>query len=118
MLVTENCASKYAVSDVLLYCVRLAIDGLEFLFIGAIPLCSSNICIKVKVKFSHYRPGVAQRVGRGILFHDRGTRMGCVIRSTPQLHFTPRKDPVYILQETGWAPGPVWTGGKYMYITV
>jgi len=32
--------------------------------------------IKVKVNWSHYRPGVAQRVGRGIalLFHDRGTR--------------------------------------------
>ena len=33
---------------------------------------------KVKVKFSRYRPGVAQRGGRGIalLFHDRGTRQG------------------------------------------
>ena len=33
---------------------------------------------KSKVKFSRYRPGVAQRVGRGIalLFHDRGTRRG------------------------------------------
>jgi len=31
-----------------------------------------------KVKCSRYRPGVAQRVGRGIalLFHDRGTRRG------------------------------------------
>jgi len=31
-----------------------------------------------KLMFSHYRPGVAQRVGRGIalLFHDRGTRRG------------------------------------------
>ena len=25
---------------------------------------------------------------------------------------TPRKDPVLIVQEAGWAPGPVWTGGK------
>ena len=33
---------------------------------------------KVKIKFSHYRPSVGQRVGRGIalLFHDRGTRKG------------------------------------------
>jgi hypothetical protein len=32
--------------------------------------------LKVKVKFSRYRHGVAQRVGSGIalLFHDRGTR--------------------------------------------
>ena len=31
-----------------------------------------------KVKWSRYRPGVAQRVGRGIalLFHDRGSRRG------------------------------------------
>ena len=34
--------------------------------------------VLVKVKCSRYRPGVAQRVGRGIalLFHDRGTRRG------------------------------------------
>ena len=25
---------------------------------------------------------------------------------------TPGKDPVPILQEAGWAPGLVWTGGK------
>jgi len=25
---------------------------------------------------------------------------------------TPGKDPVTILQEAGWAPGPVWTDGK------
>jgi len=32
----------------------------------------------VKVQFSRYRPGVAQRMGRGIalLFHNRGTRRG------------------------------------------
>jgi len=24
----------------------------------------------------------------------------------------PGKDPVPIIQEAGWAPGPVWTGGK------
>ena len=69
---------------------------------------------KVKVKWSRYRPGVAQRVGRGIalLFHDRSTRRGWVVSSTPRPHFTPGKDPVPILQESGWAPGLVWTGGK------
>ena len=72
-----------------------------------------RVCYK-RVKWSRYRPGVAQRVGRGIalLFHDRGTRRGWVVSSTPRTHFTPGKDPVPILQETGWAPGPVWTGGK------
>jgi len=35
-----------------------------------------------------------------------------VVSSTPGPHFTPGKDPVPILQEAGWAPGSVWTGGK------
>ena len=57
---------------------------------------------------------MAQRVGRGIalLFHDRGTRRGWVVSSTPRPHFTLRKDQVPIVQEAGWARGTVWTGGK------
>ena len=35
-----------------------------------------------------------------------------MVSSTPRPHFTARRDPVPILQEAGWAPGPVWTGGK------
>jgi len=35
-----------------------------------------------------------------------------VVSSTPRPYFTPGKDPVPILQETGLAPGQVWTGGK------
>ena len=68
----------------------------------------------VKLKWSRYRPGVAQRVGRGIalLFHDRGTSRGWVASSTPRPDFTPGKDPIPILQEAGWTPGPVWTGRK------
>jgi len=67
-----------------------------------------------KVKWSRYRPGVAQRVGRviALLFHDRGTITGWMVSSMPRLYFTPGKDPVPISQEAGWAPGPVWTGGK------
>jgi len=51
------------------------------------------IYIKVKVRWSRYRPGVAQRVGRGIslLFHDRGTRRGWVVSSTPRPHLSPGK---------------------------
>ena len=30
----------------------------------------------------------------------------------PRRLFTPRKDPVPIVQEAGWAPGPVWTGAE------
>jgi hypothetical protein len=28
--------------------------------------------------------------------------------------FTSGKEPVPIVQETGWVPGPVWTGVKYL----
>ena len=57
---------------------------------------------------------MAQRVGRGIalLFHVRGTRRGWVVSSKPRPQFTPGRDLVPILQEAGWAPEPVWTGGK------
>ena len=47
-----------------------------------------------------------------LLYHDRGTRRGWVISSTPWPHFTPGKEPVTILQDAGWALGSVWTGGK------
>ena len=69
---------------------------------------------KVKVQWCRYRPGVAQRVGRGItlLFHDRDTRWGWAVNSTPRMHFTPGEDPVPILLEAGWAPGLVLTDGK------
>ena len=68
--------------------------------------CLSSIS---KVKWSRYRPGLAQRVGRAIalFFHDRGTRREWVVSSTPRPHFTPAKEPVLILQEAGWALGPV-----------
>ena len=58
--------------------------------------------VTVKVKWSRYRPGVAQRVGRGIalFFHDRGTRRGWVVSSMPWPHFTP-----------GERPGTHFTGG-------
>ena len=35
-----------------------------------------------------------------------------MVSSTPRPHFTSGKEPVPIIQEAGWAPGPVWTGGK------
>ena len=76
--------------------------------------CISVYLIKIKVKWSLYRPGFVQRVGRRIalLFHDRDTRSGWVVSSTPRSQFTPGKDPVPIIQEAGWALGPVWTGAK------
>jgi hypothetical protein len=56
----------------------------------------------------------AHRGCRGIalLFLDHGSRRGWGVIVTPWPLFTPGKDPVPILQEAGWAPGPVWTGRK------
>ena len=40
-------------------------------------------------------------------------------RSTPRhSRFTPWRDPVPIVQEAGWALGPVWTGAENLTITV
>jgi len=69
---------------------------------------------KVKLKFSRYRPGVAQRVGRGIalLSLDHGTGRGWGVRVTLRPFLTPGKDAVLIVQEAGWTPGSVWTGAE------
>ena len=45
-----------------------------------------------------------------LLFHDHGTRRGYGFSVTPRPLLIPGKHPVPILQEAGWAPGPVWTG--------
>jgi hypothetical protein len=47
--------------------------------------------------------------GRVLPFMTKGTRRGWRVSAKPQPLFTPRKDPVPIVQEAGWAPGPVWT---------
>jgi hypothetical protein len=56
----------------------------------------------------------AHRESRGIalLFHDHGIRRGWGVSVTSRPLFTHGKDPVPIVQEAGWAPGPVWTGAK------
>ena len=63
---------------------------------GAVQHLSCPHGTNVKVKWSRYRPSVAQMVGRGItlLFHDSGTGRGWVFSSTPRPHFNPGKDPV------------------------
>ena len=50
--------------------------------------------------------------GIALLFHDHGTRRGWGVSVAPRPLFTPRKDAVPIVQETVWAPGPVWTGAE------
>ena len=36
----------------------------------------------------------------------------------PRQHLTPGKDPVPIVQEAGWASGPVWTGAENLAVPV
>ena len=57
---------------------------------------------------------MAHRGNRGIAlpFFDHGTRRGWEVSFTPRHPLTPGKDPVPIVQEAGWAPGPVWTGAE------
>ena len=35
-----------------------------------------------------------------------------MVSSRPRPYFNTGKDPVPIVQEAGWVPGPVWRGGK------
>ena len=44
------------------------------------------------------------------LYHD--TRKGWGVIATPRPLFTPGKGSVPIVQEAGWAPGPIWTGAE------
>jgi len=41
-----------------------------------------------------------------------GTKRGWGVSVTPRSLFTPGKDPVLIVQEAGWALGPVWTDAE------
>ena len=47
-----------------------------------------------------------------LLFLDHEGRKGWGVSVTPRPLFTPGKNPVPIVQEAGWAPGPVWTGAE------
>ena len=50
-------------------------------------------------------------------FSTARTRRGWGVCFTPRPLFTPGKDSVPIVQEAGWAPGPVWTGAENLAST-
>ena len=79
--------------------IHAAIKKLKCTLVQALRLCTDR---------------TAHRGSRGIalLFHERGTRRGWGVSVTPRPLFTPGKDSVPIVQEAGWAPGPVWTGAE------
>jgi len=79
---------------------------------------SLRLCVKVKcilVQALRLCTGhTTHRGSRGIAlpFLDHGTRRGWGVSVTPWPLFTSGKYPVPIVQEAGWAPGPVWTGAE------
>jgi len=83
------------------------------------------LCLTVQVKYTLVQAlrlctgRTAHRGSRVIapFFHDHGTRRGRGVSITPWPLFTPGKDPVPIVQEAGWAPGPVWTGAENLAFT-
>ena len=79
--------------------------------------------IKVKVTLVQaLRPCTGRSTHRGrrgiaLSFHDHGNRRGWRVSVTTRSLFTPVKGPVPIVQEAGWAPGPVWTGAENLAST-
>ena len=65
----------------------------------------------VKVKLSLERTTKAQSGNRGTVPPTSATRWGGWSAPRPG-RFKPWKDPVPIVQEAGWAPGPIWTGSE------
>jgi hypothetical protein len=46
-------------------------------------------------------------------FFNLGYREGWMVNATPRLLYVQGRDPVHIVQEAGWTPGPsVWTGAE------
>ena len=83
-------------------------------------MCSPDKGKKVKVTLVQaLRLCTGRTAHRGsrviaLLFHDHGTRREWGVSVTPLPLFTFGKDSVPIVQEAGWAPGPVWTGTEYL----
>ena len=68
-----------------------------------------------KIKWYRYRPGVAQKVCRGValLFHDRGTRKVEWSAARPGRTLSPGKIRYPFYRRLGGFQGPVWTDGKF-----
>jgi hypothetical protein len=70
-----------------------------------------SVKVKGKVHPIQATKGFGWSGGIALLFIYLGARRGGWSAPRPD-RFTPGKDPVPIIQETGWAPGPVWTCAK------
>jgi hypothetical protein len=72
--------------------------------------------IGVKVRPMTGPEGPEGSRGIALLVRDLGARRGWVVSTTPG-RLSPGKDPVPIVQEAGWTPGPVWTCAKNLAAT-
>jgi hypothetical protein len=131
----QNCTSHYTESGPVSWAehfssVLLNVDQFEvtFHFLSRYTILSKSIhvdlcfidegkvhpCTGTEALYRLCTGCTACRGSRGIalLFHDHGNRSGRGFSVTPRPLFTPGKDPVAIVQEAGWAPGPVWTGAE------
>ena len=74
--------------------------------------CNKYSCVQLYRHWGSVETVTAHRGSTGIAlpFHDHGTRRGWCVSVTPRPLFTPGKDPVPIVQESVWTPGPVWRG--------
>jgi len=75
---------------------KMFVGGVKCTLVQALRLCTGRM---------------THRGSRGValLFLDHGSRRRWGVSVTPRPLSTSGKDPVPIVQETGWAPGPVWT---------
>ena len=70
---------------------------------------------KVHPRTGHEGPNGEQRYSSTLSFTSALDGNGW---STPRPgRFTPGKDPVPVVQEAGWAQGPVWTGAENLALT-
>jgi hypothetical protein len=69
-----------------------------------------GVCSEIRTKHStqseHY-----------IELLDLGTRRGWWVSVTSRSPSTPGKEPVPIVEEVGWTPGPIWTGAENLSLT-
>jgi hypothetical protein len=70
-----------------------------------------------KVKVPLTEPKAQRRVDVPLYSFLTSALEGSGLSESRPGHFTPRKDPVPIVQEAGWAPGPVWTYAKNLAST-
>jgi hypothetical protein len=78
-----------------------------------------NHRVKSKGNFTLEQAIKAQKGNSGIavLFLYFGARWGWVVKTTPRPLYPRQSDPVPIVQEAGWRPGPVWTGAEHLATT-